>query len=148
MPAPTRLRPTSGCLAAVVLLGLAGCSQRFEFAEVEGLVTLDGAPLPGVQVAFYPDSDGADQLPYATGAANDQGVYHLTAELGRPGALVGKNRVVVNWPLRDRGADPDVRPPPISGPPIPIPYTQAAGTPLLVEVKPGPRQTIDLPLHK
>jgi hypothetical protein len=138
-----------GWFGAVALLALAGCapSTSFEYAEVEGKVTLGGKPLSGVKVAFYPDNEDAQQLPYATGMTDAAGSYTLTAVTGRQGALVGKNRVVVNWPARDRGADPDkAQPPP--GPSIPVLYTVAGQTPLIVEVKAGPRQTIDLPLQK
>jgi hypothetical protein len=136
-------------MGAVTLLALVGCAPTttFDYAEVEGKVTLAGKPLSGVKVTFYPDNEGAEQLPYASGMTDGTGTYTLTAVTGKPGALVGKNRVVVNWPLRDRGADPD-KPPPLSGPPIPIDYTVAGQTPLRVEVKAGPRQTIDLPLQK
>jgi hypothetical protein len=132
-------------LAAAALLA-AGCGPQYKYAEVGGTVTLDGAPLAGVRVWFYPESEGREQPPYATATTDASGAYKLTAETGKPGALVGQNRVVVNWPLPERPG-PDQPPPPPPGPPIPIPYTQAADTPLVVEVKAGPPQTIDLPLH-
>jgi hypothetical protein len=50
----------------------------------------------------------------------------------------------VRWP-RDRAAaerGPNAK----SGPAIPLPYTVASDTPLLVEVKAGGLQTIDLAL--
>jgi hypothetical protein len=149
MPAPTKLRRGATLrLGAAVLLALAGCgpSARIDYAEVEGKVTLDGAPLSGVKVTFYPDSEGAEQLPYATGMTDATGAYALTAVTGRPGAMVGRNRAVVNWPPRERG-DPDKPAPPPPGPPIPVLYTVAGQTPLVVEVKAGPPQTIDLPLR-
>jgi hypothetical protein len=148
MPASTNAaRTAAGLLAAAVLLALAGCgSDKFESAEVDGKVTLGGKPLSGVKVAYYPVSEGREQPPYATGMTDTSGTYTLTLENGKTGALVGKNRVVVNWPLRERGSDRDKAPPPPPGPPIPIQYTVATETPLIVEVKSGGRQTIDLPL--
>jgi hypothetical protein len=134
--------------AAAALLALAGCGgPKFNYAEVEGKVTLGGQPLSGVVVTFYPDSEGKEQLPYARGTTDAAGAYALATMDGKPGALVGKNRVVVNWPLRERRDDKGPPPPP-PGPPIPIAYTVATETPLVVEVKAGPRQTIDLPLKK
>jgi hypothetical protein len=144
-----RRAPAAG-LAAALLLALAGCSgPKWDYAEVEGKVTLGQQPLAGVNVTFYPDSEGAEQLPYATGKTDASGRYALTSVSGKAGALVGKNRVVVNWPLRERRDDRDRGPPPPPpGPPIPLPYTVASQTPLLVEVKAGGRQTIDLPLQQ
>jgi hypothetical protein len=75
------------------------------------------------------------------------GKYTLTAVTSNPGALVGKNRVVVNWPPQERNDDLGKRPPPPS-PPIPLKYTVVTESPLVVEVKAGPPQTIDLPLQK
>jgi hypothetical protein len=133
-----------------LLLALAGCSRTpdFDYAEVEGKVTLGGKPLPGVAVTFYPDVQGREQPPYATGSTDSGGAYTLTALTGKPGAVVGKNRVVVQWPQRERSADPNKRPPLPKGPSIPVMYTVAAETPLIVEVKAGARQTIDLPLKQ
>jgi hypothetical protein len=149
MPARTSAPRAAGRLGAFALFALAGCgpSVKIDYAEVEGKVTLDGAPLSGAKVTFYPDSEGPEQLPYATGMTDASGAYTLTAVTGKPGAMVGRNRAVVNWPPRERGG-PDDPPPPPPGPPIPVPYTVAGDTPLLVEVKAGPRQTIDLPLHR
>jgi hypothetical protein len=147
-PASTRFRrAASACLGAVPLLLLAGCGlgTKLEYAEVEGTVTLGGKSLSGVNVTFYPDSEGAEQLPYATGKTDDAGRYTLTLQSGKPGALVGKNRVVVSWPAPERRDDQPRPPPP--GPAIPVRYTVVTETPLVVEVEPGGRQTIDLPLN-
>src|SRR5262249_27452049 len=99
MPACTRFAP-AGCLAAAVLLTLAGCGSRHRlaYAEVEGKVRLGNRPLAGVKVTFYPDSEEPEQLPYATGTTDSSGAYTLTLKDGKPGALVGRNKVVVNWP--------------------------------------------------
>jgi hypothetical protein len=149
MKAPTRpcLGPAGG-LGTALLLTLVGCGSReqFEYAEVEGKVTLGAKPLCGVNVTFYPDTEGAAQLPYATGTTDGTGTYTLTAVTAKPGALVGRNRAVVSWPARER-SDPDKPPPRPPGPPIPVIYMVATETPLIVEVKAGPRQTIDLPLQ-
>jgi hypothetical protein len=132
-------------VAAAVLAALAGCGgPKSTFAEVEGMVTLGEKPLSGVIVTFYPDSEDRDQLPYARGTTDDAGRYTLTAVNGQPGARVGRNRVVVNWPLPERRSDGP--PPPPRTPAIPLPYTVASDTPLRAEVKAGPRQTIDLAL--
>jgi hypothetical protein len=131
----------------VLAVFVVGCGPNVEYAEVQGIVTLEGRPLPGVKVAFYPDDEGKEQLPYATGVTDAAGVYTLTAVTNQPGAMVGKHRVVINWPPPERSDDRN-KPRPRPGPPIPIRYTVADQTRLIVEVKAGPRQTIDLPLTR
>jgi hypothetical protein len=121
---------------------LMGCgSGKLEYGEVEGKVTLDKKPLAGVKVAFYPDSDGNEQLPYATGLTDASGMYTLALRDGKRGALIGRNRVVVNWPPRDRGSPEPVH----ATPAIPVRFTVADQSPLVVEVKEG-KQTINLEL--
>jgi hypothetical protein len=135
---------------AVTLLSMApaGCGgPKHEFAEVTGKVTLDDQPLPGVMVRFYPLSDAAEQLPYATAMTDDAGVYRLTSQTGEPGALVGRNRVVVHWPSRDL-LEAEGRRPPTASQRIPLRYTVAADSPLEFEVKGGGPQTFDLPLQQ
>jgi hypothetical protein len=139
----------AGLLVTASLLAAAGCGgQTREFAEVKGKVTLNGAPLSGVVVTFYPDSEGKDSPPHARGTTDASGHYQLTTQDSRPGAVIGKHRVVVNWPPRERTDDPAKAPPKPPGPPIPLKYTVASDTPLLFEVKAGGAQTIDLPLTK
>jgi hypothetical protein len=115
-----------------------------EYADVRGKVTLGGVPLSGVQVTFYPDVDARDAPPYSQGTTDLAGVYTLAGPDGKLGAVVGKHRVVVNWPLQERGGDRFK----VLGPPIPVRYTIASETPLIIEVKAGGPHTIDLPLKR
>ena len=146
------IKATSISAASFCLIGcaLSGCSgPKLEYAEVEGKVTLNGAPLVGAMIRFYPVSDGAKQAPYAVGLTDADGIYVLTHHDNQPGAVVGKSRVVVSWPSRDlQSAVAAGRPAGPPGPPIPLPYTTAADTPLLFEVQAGPRQMIDLRLEE
>ena len=99
-------------------------------------------PVAGMMVRFYPISDDKVQHPYATGMTNAAGEYTLARHPNQPGALMGKNRVVVYAPSRDmRGSAPE---PSAS---IPIRYASATDSPLIVEVKAGGPNTIDLPLE-
>ena len=144
MQAPISRRAAYAGAVLFAALASSGCSgPKMEFAGVEGTITMGGKPLAGVVVYFYPDDTGPEQLPFARGTTDGSGNYKLTSSQGAPGVLVGRNRVVVNWPPRERSDDPAARSRPL-GPPIPIPYTQASDTPLIVEVKAGGPQTINL----
>ncbi len=133
----------------VMLTCVMGC-QKGRVAQVEGTVTLNGKPLPGVKVFFYPESDGKEPLPFATGVTNEVGLYTLTlggAQYGKPGASPGQNRVVINWPSKGHREEMDGRQaksPTI----IPLNYTAVRDTPLIVEVQAGRRQKIDLKLEE
>ena len=74
-------------LVAGLLLGLAACAvamtgcpgggEVLDTDYVEGLVTLDGEPVPGATVTFRPVVEG--QGVSATGITDASGVYKLTA---------------------------------------------------------------------
>ena len=136
------MRASINLVIAAAMLGAFGCGQPYDFAQVEGKVTLAGRPLQGIRVWFYLEADGREQPPYASGTTDSSGVYHLTAETGKPGALVGKHRVVVNWAVPER--NPNKRPSPPLRPLIPLRYTAADDTTIIVEVKSGPKQTINI----
>ena len=132
----------------VVWFAPAGCSRpKLEFTEVSGKVTLEGKPLVGVMVRFYPLSEGAEQLPYSTAITDDAGVYRLTAQTSESGALVGRHTVVVHWPSRDI-LEAEGRPPPPASKRIPLRFTVVTESPLQYEVKAGGPQTIDLALSQ
>jgi hypothetical protein len=132
----------------LLLIALPGCGgPKLEYAEVAGKVTLDGQPLAGVKVCFYPLSEAPEQLPYATGLTDEAGVYRLKAQTGEPGALVGRNRVVVQWPSRDI-LEAEGRLPPAASQRIPLKYTVVSDSPLEFEVIAGGPQTIDLALRQ
>ncbi len=139
----TSRRAWSGLLAATLLCAGGGC-RKYQRAEVEGTVTLEGKPLCGVRVFFYPDTEG--EMPsYAFATTDAAGHYSLKLVNGKPGAVVGMNRVVVNWPPPER-SNMDPPPPPPPRPAIPARYTVAMDTREIQEVKPGVRQTIDIDL--
>jgi hypothetical protein len=128
-----------GLLALALLSGVPGCSGK-SFSindQVEGTATLDGAPLTNVFVQFVPDIDPKFQAPTAEGFTDDKGHFQLTFNQQKPGAVVGKNYVVV---FRGRAAaggaddrDPQARPV-ATGPAVPDAYRLAAKTPLFVNV--------------
>src|SRR5262245_54967795 len=133
----------AGSIAAVLALVIAGCGSRpvFEVGEVQGTVTLNGKPLIGAIVTFYPEFDINSPLPFATGVTDQNGVYTLAIDKNTSGAVVGRNVAVVCWPVRDRGA-----PPVVTDVPIPLKYTVPGDSPLKVDVKAEKGQVIDLKL--
>jgi len=93
------------CVLLVVVaisLGVGGCgrSDLPELGRVRGTVTLDGKPVPGLGVAFYPLSGGRQAL----ATTDENGRFDLTFVDGVPGAKTGTNEVTFFWP------DPDVPP--------------------------------------
>lgn len=141
-------------VGGVVLVGLAaGCSRGPEFAEVEGVVTLDGKPLDSVEIVFLPDPEKGNKGPRASAYTDEQGRYKLRCEQAdKDGAVVGPHRVCViditavtmlaNMPgLRAPGplAEPLGSPEKPKAARVPATYSSAAQTPFHVEVKPGPQ---------
>ncbi len=76
-------------------LWLAGCGRSSDDAPnvvlVTGKVLKAGQPLTEASVAFIPDSGGAPSYGYT----DTQGVFELTYNDGRPGAVPGSHTVVV-----------------------------------------------------
>ena len=64
---------------AVALIGLAGCpgGTALRVEPVEGVVTVDGEPVPEASVEFVPVVEG-EGYP-SIGRTDEQGVYRLTA---------------------------------------------------------------------
>jgi hypothetical protein len=78
------------------LLGIAILSLLFTGcgglpATVEGVVTLDGKPLPNGRIWFHPDSPG----PMAYGVSLQDGSYRLKTGAKQNGLLPGRYRVTV-----------------------------------------------------
>jgi hypothetical protein len=167
MPNSPLRRTVLATVAALVLLA-AGCSGGPQFAEVEGVVTLDGQPLPEVAIEFMPDPEKGNTAHHSIAYTDAQG--HFTMHCERPvtaGVAVGIHRIVI----RDITALPPIPghgPAPASGPAgkaadvaaaaiggggapapkadkpkvsrVPAIYNEPTTTPLRdIEVKPGPQ---------
>jgi hypothetical protein len=79
------------------LLVLAGCTRSLEFAEVSGTITLDGKPLPDIEVVFLPDPEKGNQGPSASAYTDAVGHYRLRCEqAGKNGAMLGTHRVCLH----------------------------------------------------
>jgi hypothetical protein len=87
MPRPWALL---GLLLCPVLLSSAGCGNR-SVSKVEGVVTLDGAPLSGATVSFMPVGEGRP----ASGLTDRDGNFRLSTFRTDDGALAGDYRVIV-----------------------------------------------------
>jgi hypothetical protein len=75
----------------VICLFVAGCNRGgLNLAEVEGVVTFNGAPVADAGILFQPDSG-----PFAIGMTDSDGRFTLTTA-NRPGALVGDHRVSIS----------------------------------------------------
>lgn len=145
-------------LMLVVLVGLAGCARGR--VPVEGLVTLDGQPVPGAVISIATE-DGTSQPAHALTEAD--GSFRMqTLRLG-DGAWPGSYRVavVVPVPPPDAGITPDM---PLAEqfrrygeamrerakhpvkPPVDIPalYTNLGTTPLRLDVPADGRITLEM----
>ena len=106
-------------LVALVAVGPVGCGGSLEYAEVEGTVTLDGKPLPDVEVVFMPNPGSASPAGSANCFTDATGRYRLrTGRTNRSGAVVGKYVVVINdvaaypTPVGDDGSPLNLNLPP------------------------------------
>lgn len=82
----------------LVLLGcLAGCGKPKPppLTAVQGLVTIDGKPVPLALVTFVPLFEGFGAEVIAEGISDETGRYALTCPLGA-GACVGRHKVTVS----------------------------------------------------
>jgi len=110
---------------------IVGCgrSDLPELGRVQGTVTLDGKPLSGAAVGFYPLSGGRQAL----SIIDEDGKYELTFVDGVDGAQTGANEVTVFWP------DDTV-------PTAPIPAKYNQNSELTFDVKPG-KNTFDIQME-
>lgn len=123
--------------AIMIVLGCVccGCQSRPNSAEVSGVVTLDGEPLPKADVVFTP-GDGRSSL----GITDQEGKYSLVFTGLKTGAMPGTHRVSITTAVIDLDGDgfqaKEVVPAKYRGP----------ESELIQEVKPG-RNTINFSLH-
>lgn len=86
-----RFRSFSHCVGILLTLVMTGCgSEGTVLVPVEGIVTLDGAPLRLAQVEFQPEHGSPSY-----GETDTQGHFELHYSLTRLGALLGTHTVRV-----------------------------------------------------
>ena len=94
MNAPTRFSLLLPGL--VIMFAIAGCGGKaYRSAPVAGVVTLNGKPLAEATVIFQPAASG-NPGPPSTATTDEEGRFTLTFSDQKPGAVVGKHKVVVS----------------------------------------------------
>jgi hypothetical protein len=84
------------CLVSVpVLVVAAGCRDSLPLGEVDGVITMDGQPLPEVLITFVPEAAGNGTPVRSMAVSDDEGRYRLQAETLVSGAVLGEHRVIV-----------------------------------------------------
>ncbi|MDZ4685229.1 MAG: hypothetical protein SH850_09070 [Planctomycetaceae bacterium] len=126
-------------VVATSLMGF-GCGKANgpELAPVLGTITLDGQPLPEMNIQFAPEATGGSP---SFGGTNADGEYRLLFSQNRKGAVPGKHRVEIT--PRERKTDDSGNP--IGQEPVKLPAKYRKPGALSAEVKPG-ANTIDFRL--
>ena len=142
---------TLACLIAGMFLVATGCkSKTIEVAPVQGIVTLDGKPLEGIEVHFVPDGEKGTEGPRAIGTTDAKGQFALTCGDRGSGAVVGHHRVMLvdTWaqpPVPDRREGKAAAPRKVlDRPRISDVYSQVTTTPLRREVAAGGSPSVEL----
>jgi hypothetical protein len=140
------LAPAFRWLAVVITYGpllvvAAGCGTPNSRVPAVGIVTLDGAPVEGATVAFFPDVNSPGQGGFAK--AGPDGRFEIAYPGTGTGLVPGTYRVTVTKPpgnMPRKSEDDTLIDAPIrSGGGIPGRYANPENTPLRVTVEPGGR---------
>ncbi|MBX7167740.1 MAG: hypothetical protein K1X74_15520 [Pirellulales bacterium] len=131
-------------MAGVLVLaaaGLAGCARPVPLGEVTGTLTIAGEPAARILVQFLPDASAGTVGPRSSGMTDERGHFALRCDDRRPGAVVGRHRVVCEDLLLYNRPRNEVAPTEISPfvSRVPARYGDAQQTPLQVEVGPAPQ---------
>lgn len=127
--------------AGGLAMSVIGCTRSGpEVGYVEGIVRMDGAPLPYATVQFLPEH-GRPSI----GSTDKSGRYQLMYSKDRPGALIGRHVALVSTVREDPFTDRDGNVVPASVETVHRRYNlDARGNPeMSVEVKAG-KNSIDL----
>jgi len=126
-----------GCL---VLVAAVGCGGGPATSPVSGKVTVDGQPLPNGSVGFRPETG---TMPREPAGVIENGNYTIYTD-GKPGAPLGKYKVIVVVEQKIDSTKPEVPKPPFNPK-----YSDPAKTDLKVEVVTSPAAgAYDLKLTK
>jgi hypothetical protein len=133
-------------LGVTLALSVPGCARTPPpVTEVEGVVLLDGKPLPQALVEFVPQLAHFGAEMNSSGLTDDRGRFTLTcAYKSQAGAVVGKHHVLVSeapTPAEFRRPDEQTQArlaqhlAKLKNRPIPPAYGTLGRTPLRIEVK-------------
>ncbi len=114
-----------------------GCGGRSDLATVQGVVTLDGQPLPDAQVWFDPQAEGGRT---STAVTDSSGRFELLYAAGVKGAMIGEHNVRISTYVE--GGDEEGDPPTI---PEKVPAKYAAPGAIKKQVSDG-KNTINIEL--
>lgn len=143
----------------LVALGIAlfvacGCGKSSPvIVPTEGVVLLNGKPLPNASVTFMPMIDHFGAEAYSSAVTDDNGKFTLTCHYNdQPGAAVGKHVVLVTEaPLPDkmRGVQDsrvvDAYQAKLGNRPIPATYASAGKSPIRIDIAQGQQSvTVEL----
>jgi hypothetical protein len=96
-------------MLAVALLGaFSGCGAKAGKAvKVSGIVTLEGTPLAGAKVTYYPASGDAPPMAITDNAGRfELSTFDLKTRKSTEGALPGEYKVTVEMPPPSAGRNP------------------------------------------
>ena len=129
--------PTCSIVLAVLIsiTSFVGCGGNPNLAEVRGVVTLDGKPLPDAFIVFSPESELGGATSY--GKTDAQGKYRMKFSDTQSGAWIGVNQVAIRTG--------DVKPDNSGSTPELVPTAYNSKTRLTADVKKG-RNTYDFEL--
>jgi hypothetical protein len=94
------IRKVSGLVALLALVGLVGCGGS---SAVEGIVTLEGTPVPGATVTFQ-STDGKGQP--GTGLTDANGNFTISSG-NKKGLAAGTYKVIITKGSAITGVDPE-----------------------------------------
>ncbi len=125
-------------LAILFACSLTGCKKEPPpIVAVSGIITLDGKPLPKVEVRFYPEESGLPGDYIAIAVTDDDGKYTLMTN-NQSGACVGVNKVTISEGPPPEGARSqekfDLYKATLKNRPIPEHYGTLASSPLTITV--------------
>jgi hypothetical protein len=130
-----------GLLIASVGCGSKSGPERVPVFPVQGAVTFKGQPMPGAMLVLHPKT-AADDVPAPRAQVDKDGNVKVSTYDGGDGAPAGEYVVTVQWYKlikngNDVTAGPNV---------VPLKYSQATSSDLVVQVADGGANTFDFKL--
>ncbi len=128
-------------LLGILMVFSIGCGRQDgpELATVTGKITLDGQPLPRVNIRFIPQQQGGSP---SFGGTNAEGQYRLLFNHHRAGAMLGTHRVEIEPAEPEQGEDGKALP---GVQVVKLPKKSIPSGGLTAEIKPG-RNTVHFDL--